>query len=490
MQTSNHVGSSAVERSLVRALRGRSGRLTRADAEVLTGLPEAQVEDGLHHLLTEYRSHLAATESGELLYSFDPALERRGAEPLAARARRLAVLAWRGFAVAFKVAIVVVLVAYVAIFVALLLGLMLARLSGQGNDRDSDDGGVFPLGLLWWLLPWDLGPYSTAPGGLGPRRRRSRPHGKKVHQQVFDFVFGPPCARPAPDEPDREALAYIRAHAGRVTAAELVVLQDLDLPRAEEEATRLMCNYGGEPEVTDGGVVVYVFRELRRTADASPGASLGVVWSHAWERLEPRPALTGNSTTADVVITVMNGFTLLAPLVFVVPALRALGIASHAALVWLRVVPFIFSWTFFAIPLGRVVARAARERARLRRNRHRLVLREVFVASAAGQPLDPARVTAALAGSDADEATALRRELDALVGPLAGDIVLEPADERQLGWLVFPRLIGELAAAAHARVLAPPEEADVGEVVFDSAAPPPPGGSAVLREPHRRARGP
>jgi hypothetical protein len=470
MQPSTHIAVAGVERRLVRALRGHGGRLTCADAEVLTGLPQAQAEDGLRRLLTAYRSHLAATESGELLYSFDPALVRRGVEPLGARVRRLAALAWRGFVVAFKVAIVVVLVAYVAIFVALLLGLMVARLSGQGDDRDADDGGWLPLGLLWWLLPWDFGAYATAPGGRGPRRR-PRPRGKKVHQQVFDFVFGPPRPRPAPDEADRAALAYIRAHAGRLTAAELVPLQDLDLHRAEEEATRLMCDYGGEPEVTDGGVVVYVFRDLRRTADASPGADLGVGWSHAWERLEPRPALTGNSTTADVVIGALNGFTLLAPLLFVAPALRALGLASPAALVWLRVVPFVFSWTVFAIPLGRLAARAVGERARLRRNRHRLVLREVFVASAAGQPLDPVRAAAALARGDVEEQAALRRELDALVGPLAGDIVLEPTDERQLGWLVFPRLIDELAAAAHARALAPPAEAAVGAVVFDSAAP-------------------
>ncbi len=39
-----------------------------------------------------------------------------------------------------------------------------------------------------------------------------------------------------------------------------------DFDRAEEEATRLLADYGGEPEVTDDGVVIYVFKELRKTA--------------------------------------------------------------------------------------------------------------------------------------------------------------------------------------------------------------------------------
>ena len=64
---------------MMEALRGRDGKLTRADAIVASGLPEAEAQQALSVLLKEYRSHLSATESGELVYEFDPAFERRDA---------------------------------------------------------------------------------------------------------------------------------------------------------------------------------------------------------------------------------------------------------------------------------------------------------------------------------------------------------------------------------------------------------------------------
>jgi len=52
----------------------------------------------------------------------------------------------------------------------------------------------------------------------------------------------------------------------------------------EEEATRLLVNYGGEPDVTDDGVVVYVFKDIRKTAELgeqpeAPCAGPGSAWN-------------------------------------------------------------------------------------------------------------------------------------------------------------------------------------------------------------------
>ncbi|HEY3353071.1 MAG TPA: hypothetical protein VGQ83_07465 [Polyangia bacterium] len=459
------------ERRLARVLRGRGGQLTRADAQVLTALPADRVERTLGEMLAAYRSHLAATDTGELLYSFDPALTRRDATPLGERLARAAAVLWRGFTVAFKVGIVAVLAIYVLVFLALLIALMVARLSGRGDDRDDRDGGGLPLGLLFWVLPWD----PVGPGtGAAPRRLRPRERRKKLYQQVFDFVFGPPRPRPEPGAADREALAYIRAHRGRITAAELVALQGVDLTRAEEEATRLMCAHGGEPEVTDDGVVVYVFRDLRLTAGGGGPAR----WTYAWERLEPRPRLTGNRPGADALIAIVNGFNLVAPVLFVPQAIATLGLTGDAAVLWLQAVPLAFSATFFAVPLGRALRRALGERGRLRRNRRRLILREAFGgagaarelrAGAAGRPLAPAAVARALGGGDPVEDAAVRRELDALVGPLGADVVI---DEGGAPWrLAFPRFETELRAVERVRAAAPAGEAEPGAVVFDSAAP-------------------
>ena len=86
------------------------------------------------------------------------------------------------------------------------------------------------------------------------------------YKRVFAFVFGPPAPKVDPLEDERRIVAAIRAERGRIAPVDLVRLMGWSFPRAEEEATRLMVDYGGEPEVTDDGVVVYVFKALRRSA--------------------------------------------------------------------------------------------------------------------------------------------------------------------------------------------------------------------------------
>jgi len=446
---------------MARALRGRDGRLTVSDAATLAGMPLDRARRTLDRMLSVYRSHLAATESGELLYSFGSRLQRRDAEPLRARLARVGDAMWRLFVLLFKLAIVAVLAVYFLAFVALLLGLVVASFSRDG-DRDDGDG-PFPLWILLWILPWDTGAPATT--RRRPRRRRRRAKGVKVHQQVFNFVFGPP--RAAGEGDDREILDYLREHQGRLCAADLVALQGIDLVQAEQEATRLMCDYDGEPEVTDEGVVLYVFRELRRSAMS---ASSGSRRRYAWDRLEDRPRLTGNSSTADLVIGLVNGFNLLAPLWLAPAAVARLGLPRTAAETWLEIVPLVFSVTFFAVPLARAAVRAAREPARRRRNRRRRLLREIFGGSAGptiavADAVDLARVCRVLAPSDPAERTALRREADGLVLQLDGDIVLEGGGDQ----VTFPRLSSELAAVRAARVRSSRDEVTAGAVVFDSA---------------------
>src|SRR5260370_6698732 len=97
------------ERVLFDALKGRSRghtelvKLTRSDAVALTGLPSEQAEPALKKLAGTYRSHLAVTEQGELVYEFDPALERRDRVTFAERVRRAGELGWKGVQFLFKI---------------------------------------------------------------------------------------------------------------------------------------------------------------------------------------------------------------------------------------------------------------------------------------------------------------------------------------------------------------------------------------------------
>jgi hypothetical protein len=433
---------------MMAALRGRGAKLTRADAIVASGLPDDEAGRALTVLLKDYRSHLSATESGELLYEFDPTFARRDAVPWRERSAALGRKLWNAFTFLFKLTIVATLVGYFALFVAMMVAFIFAR-SGS-NDRD-DDGGGFGLGGLFWFWGWDLGS-----DGYGARpRARFAPRAARTpfYKKVFAFVFGPPQPSVDPLQDEKRIVAYIRAQRGRVAAVDLVRLMGWSFPRAEEETTRLMVDYGGEPEVSEDGVLVYVFKDLRKTAGRA-GEAISLLWDS--ERIEVSPPLTGNAAETNALIGVFNGFNLLAPF-WIVPAFESrlhVSLASWQFLFW--DFPLAFSALFFAVPAGRwIKARLEARRRRTRNDRRRLMAR--IFAGAGPRPREALAPTPELA-------SLLDRELLSL----GGDIAPEP-DDRGRPLYTFPRIDEETAAVAQARAAAPGAEQDAGAVVFSSA---------------------
>src|SRR5512147_3000948 len=59
-----------VKNALVKVLKKQKNESTMADLISATGLPKYQVEQTIKIVSNEYRGHLKATESGELLYYF------------------------------------------------------------------------------------------------------------------------------------------------------------------------------------------------------------------------------------------------------------------------------------------------------------------------------------------------------------------------------------------------------------------------------------
>jgi len=440
------------KRILMEALRGRGGKLTKADAMTVSGLPEAETQQALTVLLKEYRSHLSATESGELVYEFDPAFERRGALTLRERLAAVGAALWTGFTFLFKISIVVTLVVYFVLFVAMLIALVFAR---RSDDRDDDRGFGFGIADLFWIWGWNPGF-----GGAPARRRFAAKPKKPFYKSVFAFVFGPPRAAVDPLADEKEILAAIRQRNGRIGAVDLVQLMGWDFDRAEEEATRLLADYGGEPEVTDDGVVIYVFKELRKTTQSTDDDVLGRLGAArprpAWERLERAAPLTGNDSGTNTAIGFFNAFNLAAPF-WIVPLFEMkTRISLAGASVWLQTFPAIFSAVFFAVPGARWVREKAAARSRAKRNARRSLLSRIFAAPAEARALETI-------APDRAQAAALERDLVRL----GGDVASEP-DERGRVRYLFPRIEREMAALARARAAATRDEASPGQVVFSS----------------------
>lgn len=429
---------------MIEALRGRGAKLTRADAIAASGLPEDEAGRALTVLLKEYRSHLSATESGELLYEFDPTFARRDAVSWRERGAALGRHLWKAFTGLFKVAIMATLVGYFLLFVAMMVAMLFARSS---SDRD-DDGGGLGLGPLFWFWGFDLG---SSQGGYGygrrPARRVARP---PFYKRVFAFVFGPPAPAEDPLQHEKEIVAYIRAQRGRIAAVDLVRLMGWTFPRTDEELTRLMVDYGGEPEVSDDGVVFYTFKELRKTTGAPAGER---VPGWASDRLEAAPPLTGNPPESNALIAAFNGFNMLAPF-WIVPAFEArLHVSLASWHVALRDFPLAFSAVFFAVPAGRWLKARIEARRRQVRNDRRRLLGRIF-SGTGPRPREALAPTPAMAAL-------LDRELVSLGGDVAID------DGRVL--YTFPRIEREATAIVRARAAAPETERDAGALVFSSA---------------------
>ncbi|HEY2745201.1 MAG TPA: hypothetical protein VGL86_11280 [Polyangia bacterium] len=430
-------------------------KLTRADAVALTGLPSDQAEPALKSLVATYRSHLAVTDEGELVYEFDPSLERRDRVTLREKLEKAGQAAWKGFQFLFKIWIVVTLVAYVVAFIAMMISMMVAKSSSDRDDRRGGDGFGFPW-IWFWLMP-DLAPpgYGRDPYGRAMRRPRNAPK-KRFYQSVFDFVFGPKSAPHDPREADKRLVAFLREHKGRVTAAELSALTGLSLSGAEEELTRLMVEYDGEVEVADDGTLLYVFDAILPSASAA-----GTHWTWAWDTADPVPPLTGNTATANAVTAAFAGFNLLASVTVGPAFLQRFHLPAQPWTFWLTLFPLIFSAIFFAVPATRALVRRRQLKKRERRQLRRELYREIW--SRPGEPRDPAELTALAAQRTGMPAADAQKMLDTLVRDLDGDVTTDA--EGNMRYL-FPRLAEEQRAVEKARAAAPDRQ--LGEVIFSS----------------------
>ena len=459
---------------ILASLRKLKGRATVGDVTSDLGLAAAEVRAGLKALLGTHHGHLAVTDSGELIYTFDRGFIARGSEPLLARAKQ----AITGFLKsAFKVAIVVVLVGYFLLFVALVIAALLARRDDSGFGKRRGGGGGFGLGdfALWywiWGSGWGRGrPY------YGAAWERSLPRSVKVpfYKKVFAFVFGPDLPNPSQRRRDREALQLIRARGGVVSAAEFVEHSGLELEKAEDELAHLLGAFDGEPTVSPEGEVIYVFPELM----ASAGRSRTRAPDPAWLKLEKKRPLTGNTGAANAIVVGMNAFILVAAASaqsFIFPALGIvnpeLGIVTPplAAMIGLVWVPVGFSALFFAVPALRMLGVVRENRKRRERNVRRVLLGLIYSETLArGAPIstaDAGRYVTRRLGSRAAEGTGssereAARALRSLAREFDANVVVDESGDEHFDFSAITRqyAAGELVRS-NTRL------GEIGKVVF------------------------
>jgi hypothetical protein len=479
-------------RILKGALRGHSGDLTVADASARSGLPLRDAESGLHLLISEYRGHLKATSSGELLFRFPTGFTK----PWETRTRveRALGALWRGVVgvtrFVVRAWIAIVLIAYALIFVGILLAQMFARSNNDSRDSDGFSGSfagyvLFRMvadALFWTFHPFSPFAWSAQPAwGESPsyaygRARQPRKDETPFYEKVNRFFFGPPPPPRDERESEKLILAEIRAQKGRVGLADVMRVTGLMRDEADPLMARLMLDYDGTVEVSEEGGIVYRFEAIRKTvADASSSRPAPI-----WTKRNALPPLTGNGAGTNLLIALLNGFNLVmssyalnAHLTFDNLGLLLRGVPFRAlpqvgTATALGVVPFVFSLALFALPLGRALIRPLKQRRLARENARRAVLRTILTRLASRSGREPITDEALQqAWQEAAGSAPTSREITREVVALGGDVDLETGEGIRYR---FPDLEIEAKALEAEREAASEEEARVGKVVFSSDA--------------------
>jgi hypothetical protein len=261
-------GDNEAYRTIVNVFRRERRGITVADLVAKTALSLETVRELVSLAADEFNGRLEVTESGEILYSFPHGFTSRyrgfraGLRRAALKLKTilLAAASWL-----FKVWIMVMLVGYFLFFVFLALAsLVLSVAVSNSNSRSRRDGGrgggwhigpgFFDLIIRFWF-------YSEL---FSPRRRSPRRSGgKPLYRAIFSFVFGDEDPNANWSARENQALiAYIRANRGVIALPEFMAVTGLPPDRAESEITARCVEFGGLPEVTEEGTLVYRFDQL------------------------------------------------------------------------------------------------------------------------------------------------------------------------------------------------------------------------------------
>ncbi|MDR2633121.1 MAG: hypothetical protein LBC51_05815 [Treponema sp.] len=376
----------AAYRKITDAFKKQRKGATVADIAAQTALPLNTIRELVPLVADEYAGRLEVTESGEILYSFPQGFtsKYRGFRALL---RRFTDTVLEGMKIAgsalFKVWIMVMLVGYFVLFMLIAVAALAVSVASSSSSSDNRSegrgggGGLFLAGSIFDLIIriWFYSELTKAVdrsfNGRYYTERNARPKGKPLYKAIFSFVFGD--GDPNGDWTAKEKqgiIAYIQANQGVISLPEYMVLTGCTPPEAEQALSACCVEFGGLPEVTPEGTLVYRFDELLLRADKRDRSFGGS------SRLKRLKQFSSNPAKMNLWFSLINGVNLVFGGYFLFNALNTGAITSQAQfstasylykvtyalsemllahplpfmVVGLGLVPLIFSALFWLIP--------------------------------------------------------------------------------------------------------------------------------------------
>ncbi|MDR2490732.1 MAG: hypothetical protein LBD20_04950 [Spirochaetaceae bacterium] len=484
---------------VVYALKRRSDGLTVADVVARSALPVETVKELLPIAADEYSARLQVTESGEILYKF-PRLLTSKYKGAGVFLRKAFCALRNGIKTAavfiFKIWIMLMLVGYFALFMLIALAAMVLSVagnsSGSNNRRDSGGGmylfsGILNMIIRIWFYSELTRSLSGDYHGYGYQRRR-RPKGKPLYKAIFSFVFGDGDPNADIETREKQAfIAYTQANNGVISLPEFMTLTGLPPLEADEKIIAYCAEFGGSPEATEDGTVVYVFEKLLLRADKTDRS-----YADFSAPIKKLKLFSSNEKKMNVWFGVINTVNLLFGSYYLYNAVNAGPITTQAAFnassklygytyvlfhnfvpganhlpvitYALGVVPLVFSAIFWLIPAIRSrLVKKDNEKIKmhnLRKIGYKTVLDKRLGVRASD--INPLLIECKPSKSGAKEQVI--KDFGAYSMP---DVSIDGTGEAVYG---FKSLDDELSALARCRRAVRKEASDLGGIVFDTGS--------------------
>jgi len=257
---------------VVSALKRRKKGATAADVCAATALPLSSVRELLPKAADEFSGHLQVTQSGEILYHFPFGFSSRY-RGWKAGIKKTFFFFKKGLKTAlvflFKIWIMTMLIGYFIAFLAIALASVVLSMVIQSKSSNDGRSSSFAMpnlfGLIWriWFIQEVTKPRYGSRAVFKDKKK-----GKPLHKAIFSFIFGE--EDPNKDWIEREnkaVIAYVQANRGVISLAEYMAFSGENSIDAEKSILSFCSNFGGSPEVTEEGTIVYRFDELLLKAD-------------------------------------------------------------------------------------------------------------------------------------------------------------------------------------------------------------------------------
>lgn len=356
-----------IVRSVEQIIKKTHGKFSPEDAVASTGFSLDSINSALQRLLELYRARVVMNpQTGSLMFQFHYPLEKIHKKTFKEALFDTLNFLWKIFIIIYKAATGVILIFYTVLFIVIIIaGLLISASSDRDDRRGGGQVSLVLMGLIRGILQglnliaWSGAVQNyTDPSGLTYKKyQKEKNSGKNFVQSVFSFVFGPDYPKPDPNEDAKEMIAFIRTKSnGKLTAADIVLLSGVTYDIAEEKLAEYAAKYKGELSISENGVIVGDFTNLLNTQAKNLESGRIVYY---FNEIDHPAEHTGNKFGKNLLIAGMNIFNLFVSYTILNIANDPLASQGSYALspfltFLLGWFPFIFSISFFVIPILRI----------------------------------------------------------------------------------------------------------------------------------------